>query len=258
VSLPLPALDAHAHVEVTIAPAELTALDAVVFAVTRERTEWQPALAREDELALWGLGCHPGLPKEVADFEPKSFRDLLASAPLVGEVGLDAKSEASIEAQQKTFERVLSIVAEEPRPISIHSVGACSAVLDSLERHPQRGAILHWWRGTRAETERAIEFDCYFSVNGVEVRRPKILDLLPPERVLTETDFPFTRRSDEVASRPGSVETIERKLEEAWGTDRWGVRKQIWSNVDALFRSTGCLELLPAGIRQTLLAVPAA
>ena len=257
-SLPLPALDAHAHIEVTIAPDELTALDAVVFAVTRERSEWQPAVARDDELALWGLGCHPGLPKEVTEFDPESFRDLLASAPLVGEVGLDAKSEASIETQQETFERVLSIVAQDRRPVSIHSVGTSSAVLDSLERQPQAGAILHWWRGTPAETERAIELDCFFSVNGAEVRRPKVLDLLPSERILTETDFPFTQRSDKAANRPGSVETIERKLEETWGTDRWGVRKQIWSNLDTLFRSTGCLELLPAGIRQTLLALPAA
>ena len=50
---------------------------------------------------------------------------------------------------------------------------------------------------------------CFFSVNGAEARRPKVLALLPQNRVLAETDFPYSRRSDPVADRPAAVATIE-------------------------------------------------
>ena len=250
----LPQIDAHAHIETDVEPGDLIALKCAVFAVTRQAREWVAIQDRDDQMTVWGVGCHPSYPDEVANFSEDGFAAALEGTALVGEVGLDARSDAPMAAQRRVFGAVLEAVAAEPRLVSIHGVGASGKVLDEIEASPQQGAILHWWRGSRTETERAIELGCYFSLNGAEVRRPKVLQLLPPERILTETDYPFTERSDNRANRPGAVTTIEAALEEAWGTDRAGVRSQLWTNLAVLCRSADCVELLPVGIAQTLLA----
>jgi TatD DNase family protein len=255
-SASLPQIDAHAHIETAVDPDDLAALDCAVFAMTREAREWTAIQKRDDQMTMWGVGCHPGYPDEIANFSNGRFAAALDGTALVGEVGLDSRSEAPMAAQRRVFRAVLEAVAARPRLISIHSVGASGKVLDELEAVPQRGAILHWWRGSRMETERAIELGCYFSLNGAEARRPKVLELLPLERILTETDYPFTERSDKRATRPGAVTTIESALEEAWGTDRAGVRGQLWTNLAALCRAAGCIDLLPAGISHKLLTSP--
>lgn len=252
----LPQIDAHAHIEAGIDPAELTALGCVVFAVTREAREWSLIRNRIDEMTIWGIGCHPGFSSEVANFPARRFTEAIQRSPLVGEVGLDARAKTPKRDQRRVFEQILEIVADSPRLVSIHSVGASTEVLDAVQATPQKAAILHWWRGSPKETSRAIELGCYFSLNGAELRRPKVLSLLPRERILTETDYPFTERSDRKANRPGAVTTIEAALEREWDADREAVRRQVWSNLGALVSATGCSALLPSGISKRLLAVP--
>lgn len=250
---PLPPLDAHAHIEPTIAPAELTKLRAVVFAVTREPREWEAARRRNDRTTVWGVGCHPGVPAALGAFDPDQFSDAIADAPLVGEVGVDGRSKVPMARQREVLDRILAMVGENPRPVSLHSVNAADAVLDALRKRPVPGAILHWWRGSAAQTETAVEMGCFFSLNGAEVKNPKVLDLLPRDRVLTETDFPHSRRSDRAANRPGQVDTIEKALAVSWGEDLYGVRTQIWANLRALLDATGVTGRMPRDVKTALL-----
>ena len=250
---PLPPVDAHAHIEPDVPAADLASLKAVVFAVTRSPKEWTAAAGRDDQLTTWGLGCHPGLVDEMGEFSAAQFSELVGSAAFVGEVGLDARGGSHMPSQKKVFDQVLEILLTHRRAVSIHSAGAAADVLNALERFPQPGAILHWWRGSERDTARAVEMGCFFSLNGAEARRPKVVDQLPPERVLTETDFPHTQRQDPVGSTPGTVETIECTLERVWTMDRWGVRQQIWSNLAVLLTRTQTTPLMPRGIRKALL-----
>jgi TatD DNase family protein len=252
---PLPPLDAHAHVLTGIAPSELTVLGAALFAVTRGPAEWQPALARRDPTTVWGVGVHPGVPAALEAFDAERFVGVLPDATLVGEVGLDGRAQTPKDTQGTVFDTILSCTAADPRPVSVHSVAAATPVLDAIERHPQPGIILHWWRGGHTETARAIEYGCWFSLNGAEAANPKVVDQLPPDRVLTETDFPHTRRRDRRAARPGAVGTIEEALATAWGLDARSTRRQIWRNLRALLDATGQLQRMPRGIRRSMLAI---
>ncbi|MEZ5155309.1 MAG: TatD family hydrolase [Solirubrobacterales bacterium] len=253
-TLQLPPIDAHAHVHLAVKPDDLQGLGAVVFAVTGERAEWQKAIARSDPMALWGIGCHPGLAEAVESFSADAFTEALQSADLVGEVGLDGRSPAPMPAQREAFRAILEAVHASPRPITVHSRSAAKQVLDELESCAQTGAVLHWWRGSAAETERAIELGCFFSLNGAEAAEPKVIDRLPPTNVLTETDYPHSQRSDRNATRPAAVDTIERALEQSWGVDRAGVREQLWRNLETLLRQTGCLDRVPLGIQREMLS----
>jgi TatD DNase family protein len=253
----LPPIDAHAHVKTGVPAVDLANLGCAVLAVTREAREWPMVARRSDEMTLWGVGCHPGYPGEITRFSAEDFRQAMHSTALVGEVGLDARSKSPMREQREVFDQVLELVGAEPRLISIHSLGASKMVLDALEQRPQKAAILHWWRGSEDETKRAIELGCYFSINGAEVRRPKVITLLPKERALTETDFPFTEHTDRAATRPGAVATTEAAFEEIWGLDRAGVRFQVWQNLRDLCAAANCASNLPSGIAQGLRATVA-
>jgi TatD DNase family protein len=251
----LPPIDAHAHVVTNIDKRDLRALRAVVFAVTREPREWEAALTRRDDACVWGLGCHPGLSSAAADFDSERLFGLLAGTPLIGEVGLDARSKIPGRRQRDVLEAVLEVAQVLPRILSVHSVGRTDEVLRSVRQRPSSGVVLHWWRGTEEETRAAVELGCYFSVNGAETKGPKVLAHVPRDRVLTETDFPYSRRSDRAAARPGAVSTIEEALARTWKSDVAEVRRQVWTNLGRLCASTNTLDLMPRSIQATLLTV---
>jgi len=251
----LPPIDAHAHIDTAIDERDLRALRAVVFAVTREPAEWDAAVARRDRHCVWGLGCHPGVPRAFETFDIHRFKQLLGRAPLVGEVGLDGRSKVPMDRQRRVFAAVLRELAEEPRPVTIHSVGASAEVLEELRECPVTGAVLHWWRGSPKQTREAVELGCFFSLNGAEAARPKVLADVPRERVLTETDFPHTQRQDDAARRPGIVSTIERGLGAQWHLEPEAVRWQVWSNLRTLLADTNAARLMPRGVQTTLLAL---
>ena len=133
--------------------------------------------------------------------------------------------------------------------LSVHSTGRCSAVLDEIERVPHPGVILHWFNGSAAEVSRAVGLGCYFSVNAAMT--PTVLQHIPPDRMLTETDFPASR-SKTGASRPGDVARIEAVLASRYGRD---VRHQVWSNLAELCHSSGAMDRMPMAVQECLRSV---
>jgi TatD DNase family protein len=243
--LPLVPLDLHAHVETTIDPTMLRELRAVVVAVTREPREWNAALDRADPTTLWAIGVHPGVSAALSAFDATKFRSALARAVFVGEVGLDGRASTDRDLQRQVFDSVLDALGEHPRPVTIHSMSASDEVLAALCARPVAATILHWWRGSATQTREAVELGCFFSVNAHEVIKPRVLDLVPRERLLTETDFPHTRRYDRSATKPGMVETIEAHLEVRWETSRLEVRRQLWRNLGSLLTQTNIIDRMP-------------
>lgn len=202
-------LDTHAHVAPSIPSAELDRLGAVVFAVTRNLDEATTALLRTDVTTVWGVGCHPCVARAHRDFTPERFAELLDRTPVAGELGFDGSSGVPLDRQRRTLRLALSVLAEQPRFVSLHSYDATHELLIELEQTPVVTPVLHWWLGTQEDTRRAVELGCYFSVNPAANRRVDLLSAIPLDRVLTETDHPFgeRRRRDRA---PGRTEAIER------------------------------------------------
>ena len=182
--------------------------------------------------------------------------EMLGTMPLIGEVGLDGGSRIPASDQRRVFRAALRIARDSSRLVSIHSVRAASDVLNEVEAvGGVPGALLHWWRGDATETRRAVDLKCFFSLNGAEAVRPKVISLLPVDRVLTETDYPHTRGSDKSINRPGAVASIELALADAWGMDQEQVRRQLWANLASICSETRTSSLLPRRVQGSLLAV---
>jgi TatD DNase family protein len=249
-----PAVDLHAHIDVSIAPTELRQLGAVVFCATRSLDEADAALARDDEQTVWGVGCHPGLVGAHKAFERERFADLVQRTAFVSEVGLDAGSRVPMSTQQETLATVLAELQGSPRITSLHSYKATDLVLAALEAQTIEGAVLHWWLGDSSQTRRAIDLGCFFSVNASSVRRTDLLDIIPLDRLLTETDHPFGDRRGGRGARPGLVTTVEEQLALHYAQAADRIRAVIWDNLARLTSNAGCMALLPRAIRVQLLA----
>jgi TatD DNase family protein len=83
---------------------------------------------------------------------------------------------------------------------------------------------------------------CYFSVNAA--MKYGVLEQIPMDKVLTETDFPSTT-SRTGARRPGDVSAIESKLEQIHGVV---ARDYIWRNFAHLVARSGVRDRLPPTI----------
>ncbi len=247
-------IDLHAHVDVSIAPSELRQLEAVVFAATRSLDEAAAATARQDEQTVWGVGCHPGLVGVQKAFDVARFADLMRQTAFVSEVGLDGSSRVPMATQKATLAAVLAVLQDSPRITSLHSYKATDLVIAALEAQPIKGAVLHWWLGDAAQTRRALELGCFFSINESSVRRADVLEQIPLDRLLTETDHPFGDRRGGRNARPGRVAGVEEGLARHFGESPSDIRSVMWDNLARLTSEAGCGALLPRAIRLPLMA----
>ena len=248
-----PPIDAHAHIDADIDPLEIRKLGAFVIAVTRTLDEADIATLRTDNMAVWGVGCHPGLKKAQNAFDTNRFEELLTRTAVAGELGLDGKSRVSMDQQVATLEKALNVLRRKPRLASLHSNAATGQLLELLEACCPPGIVLHWWLGDARQTERAVELGCYFTVNASSVRRKDVLAAIPMDRVLTETDHPFGDRRSR-PRRPGSVADVEQALGLQHGMSPSEVRRLMWSNLRLLIKTTGCSTMLPPETRVALAA----
>jgi len=218
-------VDFHCHLDLYPDPvsaiADADAAGIYTLTVTTTPRAWPRnlLLTQGTRYVRAALGLHPQL---VADHsqEISLWEKHLPETRYVGEVGLDAGPQyyRSLELQKEIFERILKQCAKaRGKILTIHSVRAVKAVLDRIEAHlPSKDgqAVLHWFTGSKSEARRAVDIGCYFSVNGRMLETDKGRDLvknLPLERLLTETDGPFTqisKRPSCPSDVPGTVTTM--------------------------------------------------
>lgn len=244
----LPPIDAHAHIAPDVTSAQLSQLgQSVTFAVTRTLEEAEAVRARSDHGLIWGCGVHPGVPDALRSYDEETFKRLVEDFVLVGEVGLDRKP---TKLQQDVLNSLLAATSARPVLVSLHSAGCPEAIVEVIEAHRPAGAILHWFTGSPGLVERAAVTGAFFSVNSSA--KDDLLRSLPPERILTETDFPATRRSG--SRRPADVEGIENRLAATRTLAPEEMRRELWRNLRSLVTGAGALGRLDADIATKLIS----
>jgi TatD DNase family protein len=252
VSDPFPPLDMHAHVSPAIHERELLALRAVVLVATRSLAEHSTAIGRADPLAVWGVGLHPGVPAAAAEFDDQQLRRQLRHSPLLSEIGLERRSRVSPREQQRLLSAALDAHDDAPCIASVHSSGRTAEVVKMLKDHRCSTIVLHWWRGSPDETRQAIELGCYFSINHRDAQGRSVLDQIPPDRILTETDHPYGDKGQPDA-RPGGTAQVEGRINPGNPST---ARRRVWSNFRRLVEAAGALDRLPPKIAGLALAAP--
>jgi TatD DNase family protein len=223
--MPARFVDFHCHLDLFPDPvaaiAEAEAAGIYTLTVTTTPRAWPRnlTLTKGTRHVRAALGLHPQLVAEHSH-EISLWEHHLKETRYVGEVGLDSGPRyfRSIDLQKQIFEHVLKKCAKAgDKILTVHSVRAARTVLDLVEAQlpPSRGkVVLHWFTGSKSDARRAIELGCYFSVNAPMLsteRGRELVAALPIDRLLTETDGPFTQVNGN-PSRPADVATVTEKL----------------------------------------------
>lgn len=206
--------DFHCHVDLYPDPVAMIAAceknQIVTFAVTTTPKAWPQnrKWTAQSAYVHAAVGLHPGV---VSDryLELPLLEEYVKRSRLVGEIGLDGSPQhrRSWDNQVTVFVRALTVAqCLGRRVVSIHSRRAANEVVKCLAEHVTQDRvlpILHWFSGSLSAARRAAELGCYFSVNPRMLEHDAGIALvrsLPEDRLLTETDGPFTslgeRRSE--------------------------------------------------------------
>ena len=157
----------------------------------------------ETKYLRFALGVHP---LEIEDphkaiFE---FEHCLPNTQYIGEVGLDyTQNIDSRNAQIQVFEHIMSLQAKLNLPASIHIRSAEDDAYRIMLRYPNPKRIIHWFTGTEEQLDSLLSLGCYFSINSSMINSEKHIQKLrqiPLERILIESDGPYTRVDGKVFS----------------------------------------------------------
>ena len=199
-------IDAHCHLDQCHDPVDTVrraALSGVVIvAVTEapaENTSMVAAFGDRKHVRV-ALGLHPlALPTLGRPGVSQFLRDL-PSARYVGEVGLDfSGSDPALQRQQvRAFEEILAAPTANTSVWSVHSRRAEQEAIGVLES-AKVPAVMHWFSGSKALIDRAASVGLYFSVNAAmlgSARGRSLIEAMPRDRVLTETDAPYVETTN--------------------------------------------------------------
>jgi TatD DNase family protein len=206
-----PFIDSHAHLaddafdtdrDEVVARARAAGAEAIVCI-----GESLDAAARARDLArrhagvvAFTAGVHP---HDAAAFDPIGDPERIAAmvsagAVAIGECGLDYHYDHSPrELQRRAFAAQLALARDARRPVVVHTREAeddTRAMVLEAGAAGVRG-VLHCFTGSRALAEAALSVGWYVSFAGIVTFRKwtdeALLRLVPPDRLLVESDAPY-------------------------------------------------------------------
>lgn len=241
--------DFHCHIDLHPNPPDLIRecekRRIAVLAVTTTPKAWPQNLAwtKNSQFVHAAAGLHPEL-VGLRYTEINLLEEAIAETRLVGEIGLDGSPEHrnSYSKQKEVFKRSLvSAQTYGGRVISIHSRRAARDVIEAIEEYtdPSRVlCILHWFSGSLAELRRAAELGCYFSVNAAMLCHEgglRLVQSIPKDRLLSETDSPFTKAGGSKTWPWHTVNTCE-QLTKVTGDTCATLQQQLTENANTVIQ----------------------
>ena len=159
------------------------------------------------------LGMHPLYANRHSQ-ELQLFNTLIDKTSYIGEIGLDFSKEGlpTKTIQLNTFEYILDKLQGKKKILSLHSRDAENEVLQLLKKYKIGSAIFHWYTGPLNLIAKICSEGYFFSINPamiVSQRGQAIIDKIPPEHLLTESDGPFI----DIKGRPIKSSDIKAVIE---------------------------------------------
>lgn len=114
----------------------------------------------------------------------------------IGEIGLDYYWVSDNKEEQKAlFEEQLILANKLGLPVIVHDRDAHADTLELLKKHRPRG-VVHSFSGSREMAKEILELGMYIGLGGVITfknakKLPEIVEMLPEDRFLLETDAPY-------------------------------------------------------------------
>lgn len=159
------------------------------------------------------LGFHPELIEKYQKYIPQMW-SLLDEAKYIGEVGLDYKVAINSKVIQLSFFESLIHKCNDlgGKILTIHSRNSVDDVLSIIGSRFNSKFILHWYSGNLKNIDIAVANGAYFSINNAMFNSNnglKIINHIPTDRLLLESDYPFVINKDKTPFRVTDInETV--------------------------------------------------
>ena len=206
------------------------------------------ALAERFEPIYAAVGVHPeeAQPMTAATDEQLAAWAAQEKVVAIGEIGLDyywEKDEEKRALQRAIFVRQLDLARQLKLPVCIHDREAHGDMMKILKAEGRglRG-VLHCYSGSWEMAAELLKGDWYFGIDGPltyknAAKLPEIVQRLPAERILVETDspylspMPFRGRRNE----PAHVLYVAKKAAELRGESLEDFARATRENTRALY-----------------------
>ncbi|WP_314761713.1 TatD family hydrolase [uncultured Selenomonas sp.] len=206
------------------------------------------ALAERFEPIYAAVGIHPeeAQPMTTATDEQLAAWAAQEKVVAIGEIGLDyywEKDEEKRALQRAIFVRQLDLARQLKLPVCIHDREAHGDMMKILKTEGRglRG-VLHCYSGSWEMAAELLKGDWYFGIDGPltyknAAKLPEIVQRLPAERILVETDspylspMPFRGRRNE----PAHVLYVAKKAAELRGESLEDFARATRENTRALY-----------------------
>lgn len=167
------------------------------------------------------LGLHPLLASESIN-DLALFNSLLNQTSYVGEIGLDFSKEgiATKNTQIMVLRSLLESLRGKQKIISVHSRKAERVLFDLLCEYNIQNVIFHWYSGPVDLIPSIISKGYYFSINESMTKSKNgraILEQIPRNRILTETDAPYNTKMD-IKKTLANIQVAEEEIKDNFMT----------------------------------------
>lgn len=252
-------VDTHAHLwwdcyadnlEQVLERAKAAGVEKIIVPGTDEATSQQSIeLAKKNPGVIYAaVGIHP---EGVVDARSQvtALRDLLTKnrkwIVAVGEIGTDVSTgelKSKIGRQQILFEQQVQLALEFDLPIIVHtreSLGETLAVLDQTGRMPR--GVFHCFSYDEAGLAEVLARGFMVALGGNltwSKRLQKLVDMVPGERLLLETDSPLmtplSKKPEQ--NEPANVRITAQLMADLRGLTLEALGEQTTRNAEELFK----------------------
>ena len=214
-------------------------------------------MAREFEVIKPALGIYPldavndripvDFPFEVKKFDVRAeiafIREQALSGKVfaIGECGLDGYYLGAefLPPQEKVFEELIGVALECDLPLIIHTRKCEQRAGEILAAHGVKRVDFHCFGGrVNLAKQLAERHGWWFSIPAncrVNEGFQKMIKVLPPECLLTETDAPYLSPVRGTRNEPANVVGTVTYMAEARGWTLEQASDQVWQNYSRLF-----------------------
>lgn len=200
------------------------------------------ALAKKYPFVYAAVGYHPEELTQT-DVDIPALNSLICEAVVaIGEIGLDYYwNKENKNKQKQCFAAQLNLANELELPVIVHDRDAHGDTLEILKEYTPKG-VVHCFSGSAEMAREIIKMGMYIGVGGVITFKnaknlPEVIDSLPMDKILLETDAPYLAPEPMRGKRNNSsfIPYIAEKIGDIKGISKEEVLKITRENAYRLF-----------------------
>ncbi len=245
-------IDIHAHLEhekfkndldKVISQAKNAGVKMIINSGVNKKTNREAlGLAEKYDIVKASFGMYPvGNSFRDADEEIEWIEEHKNDCVAVGEIGLDFQEdrEKNFGKQKILFRKMLNLAVRINKPVVIHSRGAEKEAVEILEKYKDRlKIIMHCFCGKKSLIKKCVGLGFYFSVPPAIKRWENfqtLVELVPLEQLLTETDSPYLSPVAGERNEPANVAITIKEIARIKSLSEGEVADGIFGNAGRVF-----------------------